>query len=151
MDRLRESRELEIKREKCQHEHRAGLLLRYAPQEPLIPRLNPICASETYITWSVHEFAQQRTQRIPRLKLFLLFLLILSWYCGPKLINSYKEAEVHAEQWRLSYNHKRPNGALNYQTPAAFAATRILEPPAPVPAQEYAGTTMDDSLLTCGT
>ena len=64
---------------------------------------------------------------------------------------SLKEAQVLAEQWRLMYNHKRPHGALNYQTPAAFAATRIPEPPPTAPAQEYAGNIMDDSLIKCGT
>lgn len=63
---------------------------------------------------------------------------------------SLKEAQVLAEQWRLTYNHKRPHGALNYQTPAAYAATRIPEPPPTAPAQEYASNTMDDSLINCG-
>jgi len=40
------------------------------------------------------------------------------------------QAEVLADQWRLTFNHKRPHGVLNYLTPAA-----------------YAGTTMDDSLI----
>ena len=52
-----------------------------------------------------------------------------------------KEAQVLVEQWRFAYNNKRPHGALNYQTPAAFAATRIPEPPPTAPAQEYAGNT----------
>jgi len=72
-------------------------------------------------------------------------------FLNQEWFSSLKEAKVLADQWRLTYNHKRPHGALNYQTPAAFAATRIPEPPPTAPAQEYAGTTMDDSLLTCGT
>jgi len=31
------------------------------------------------------------------------------------------------DRWRLDYNHQRPQGALDYQTPAAFAATCVLE------------------------
>ncbi len=65
--------------------------------------------------------------------------------------DSLKEARVLAEQWRLMYNHKRPHGALNYQTPAAYAATRIPEPPPTAPTQEYASNTMDNSLINCGT
>ena len=72
-------------------------------------------------------------------------------FLNQEWFSSLKEAKVLADQWRLTYNHKRPHGALKYQTPAAFAATRIPEPPPPAPAQEYAGTTMDDSLVDCGT
>jgi hypothetical protein len=28
-----------------------------------------------------------------------------------------------AERWRLDYNHHRPHSALNWMTPAAFAAS----------------------------
>lgn len=54
---------------------------------------------------------------------------------------SLKEAQVLVEQWRLLYNNKRPHGSLDFQTPAAFAATHIPEPPPTAPAQEYAGNT----------
>ena len=34
-----------------------------------------------------------------------------------------KEAKVLVEDYRLGYNHRRPHSALNYLTPAAFAAS----------------------------
>jgi transposase InsO family protein len=37
--------------------------------------------------------------------------------------SSVTEAQVLVEQYRLSYNHERPHSALNYRTPAEFAAT----------------------------
>ena len=35
-----------------------------------------------------------------------------------------KEAKVLVEDHRLDYNHRRPHSALNYLTPAAFAASQ---------------------------
>lgn len=39
-----------------------------------------------------------------------------------------KEAKVLIEDWRLDYNHHRPHSSLNYQTPAAFAASCAAAP-----------------------
>jgi transposase InsO family protein len=45
------------------------------------------------------------------------------------------EAQVLTEHWRRTYNERRPHSALDYLTPAAFAARqphRITEPPVPI-------------------
>ncbi len=39
-----------------------------------------------------------------------------------ELFLSVTEAQWVIDRWRLDYNHHRPHSALNYQTPAAFAA-----------------------------
>lgn len=43
-----------------------------------------------------------------------------------------KEAQVLVEDHRLAYNHHRPHSALNYMTPAAFAASCAAAPLAPL-------------------
>ena len=39
-----------------------------------------------------------------------------------ELFLSLDEARWVIDRWRLDYNHHRPHSALEYQTPAAFAA-----------------------------
>ena len=36
-----------------------------------------------------------------------------------------RDARAHAARWKNQYNHRRPHSGLNYQTPAAFAASRV--------------------------
>lgn len=40
-----------------------------------------------------------------------------------EVFGSLREAEVLVEQWRRHYNERRPHSGLDYQTPAAFAAS----------------------------
>ena len=42
-----------------------------------------------------------------------------------ELFLSLEEARWVVDRWRLDYNHHRPHSALDYQTPAAFAASRL--------------------------
>ncbi len=63
-----------------------------------------------------------------------------------ELFADVREARALADGWRNEYNHRRPHSSLGYQTPAAYAATRVgatplrLAPltsaPCPQPAKE---------------
>jgi transposase InsO family protein len=48
-----------------------------------------------------------------------------------------KEAKVLVEDYRLGYNHRRPHSSLNYQTPAAFAASCAAAPLATLGKQQH--------------
>ena len=48
-----------------------------------------------------------------------------------------KEAKVLVEDWRLDYNHHRPHSSLEYQTPAAFAASCAAAPLAALREQQH--------------
>ena len=71
-----------------------------------------------------------------------------------------REAKHLAARWQNDYNHRRPHSALNYQTPAAFAAELGGSAPKPPafppperrgPAEVEALTNMDTTLITTGT
>ena len=46
-----------------------------------------------------------------------------------EIFDTLQQAKALAEYWRLEYNHRRPHSSLDYQTPAAFAATCVPRPP----------------------
>jgi len=57
-----------------------------------------------------------------------------------------EDARWVIDRWRLDYNHRRPHSALDYQTPAAFAATCVLADSATLHPPEHRTTT--DSKLS---
>jgi putative transposase len=53
-----------------------------------------------------------------------------------ELFLSLPEARYVVDEWRLEYNHQRPHSALNWTTPAAFAAS-LAGPPVGAKAPPY--------------
>jgi transposase InsO family protein len=45
-----------------------------------------------------------------------------------EIFETLRQAKALATHWRLEYNHRRPHSSLDYQTPAAFAATCVPRP-----------------------
>lgn len=69
-----------------------------------------------------------------------------------ELFTSVAEARHLATQWRLEYNHRRPHGSLDGQTPAEFAAASRAEPPvAALPTAQHASNEEQHSLVASGT
>jgi len=52
-----------------------------------------------------------------------------------------EDARWVIDRWRLDYNHRQPHSPLDYQTPAAFAATCVLEDSATLHPPEHRTTT----------
>jgi transposase InsO family protein len=55
-----------------------------------------------------------------------------------ELFLSVPEARYVIDEWRRNYNHRRPHGSLNWQTPAAYAATLPDRPAGAFPAASRA-------------
>jgi hypothetical protein len=68
-----------------------------------------------------------------------------------ELFLSLEEARWVIDRWRLDYNHHRQHSALNYQTPAAFAAGCVLPVSATPQPPEHSRFLNPDSLTDAGT
>jgi putative transposase len=68
-----------------------------------------------------------------------------------ELFLSLEEARWVIDHWRSDYNHHRPHSALEYQTPAAFAAGCVLPASATPTPPEHSRLTNPDSLTQAGT
>jgi len=68
-----------------------------------------------------------------------------------ELFLSLEEARFVIDRWRLDYNHHRPHSALDYQTPAAFAAGCVLPGFATLSPPEHSRSLNPDSLTHPGT
>ena len=58
-----------------------------------------------------------------------------------ELFLSLEEARWVIDRWRLDYNHHRPHSALDYHTPAAYAAGCVLPAPATPAPPEHSRVT----------
>ena len=68
-----------------------------------------------------------------------------------ELFLSLEEARWVIDRWRLDYNHHRPHSALDYLTPAAFAAGCVLPASAMPAPPEHSRSLNPDSLTQPGT
>jgi transposase InsO family protein len=68
-----------------------------------------------------------------------------------ELFLSLDDARWVIDRWRLDYNHRRIHSALDYQTPAAFAAACAASATATPALQQHTRTLYPDSLTDTGT
>ena len=68
-----------------------------------------------------------------------------------ELFLSLDETRWMIDRWRLDYNHHRPHSALDYQTPATFAAGCVLPASATPTPPEHSPSLNTDSLTQSGT
>jgi hypothetical protein len=63
---------------------------------------------------------------------------------------AFEEARWVIDQWQLDYNQQRPHSAIDYQTPAAYAASLPASVPA-TPSLQPASCLTINSLTQVGT
>jgi transposase InsO family protein len=68
-----------------------------------------------------------------------------------EVFTSLTEAKVLVEQYRRSYNEERPHSALEYRTPAAFAAACVAAGSATLRLPQRTGQQTAETLITAGT
>lgn len=68
-----------------------------------------------------------------------------------ELFLSLEEARWVIDRWRLDYNHHRPHSALQYRTPAAFAAGCVLSASATPQPPDHSRVSTPNSLTQPGT
>ncbi len=68
-----------------------------------------------------------------------------------ELFQSLAEAKLLVQDYRLEYNHRRPHSALEYQTPAEFAATCQRPDSATLRRDADTLVTIDPTLISPGT
>lgn len=72
-------------------------------------------------------------------------------FLNAEMFFSVKQAQILVDQWRKDYNHHRPHSSLDYQTPAAYAASCNASASPTAPLRQCKNDTVDNLLIVSGT